>query len=130
MMKADGAQESKNDRDLTRGMSAWLLWCLPVALLVAGGAWPDGMAWLWALAFTVMGTGCLANAWRCGRLHCYVTGPLFALAALWSLLAALGVVSLHPNILSLVVLGIVVLAFLVEIPFGRYVRANRGIHHA
>lgn len=42
MMKVDGAQESKDDRDLTRGMPAWLLWCLPVALLIAGGAWPDG----------------------------------------------------------------------------------------
>lgn len=76
-----------------------------------------------------MGAGCLANAWRCGRLHCYVTGPLFALAAVWSLLAALGAVPLYPSILSLVVLSIVVLAFSAEIPFGRYARTRREVRH-
>ncbi len=113
-------------RDLTRGVSSWLLWYLPIALLIAGGAWPRDHSWLWTLAFAVMGAGCLANAWRCGRLHCFVTGPLFVLAAIWSLLSAVGVVSLHPNILVLVVLGIVLLAHLAEIPFGRYRNARSG----
>lgn len=112
-------------RDLTHGVSAWLLWCLPVVLLIAGGAWRQGGAWLWALAFAVMGAGCLANAMRCGRVHCYVTGPLFVLAAVWSLLAALGVTSLHANAVSLVVLCLVLLAFLAEIPFGRYGKAQQ-----
>ncbi len=86
------------------------------------------MAWLWTVAFA-MGASCVANAWRCGRLHCYVTGPLLVLAALWSLLSAVGVESLHPNVLSLVVLGIAELAFLAEIPFGRYTRAHRKVRH-
>lgn len=112
-------------RDLTRGTSAWLLWCLPIALLLVGGAWHRGMAWLWTVAFAVMGAGCAVNAMRCGRLHCHVTGPLFLLAAIWSLLSASGVVALHPNVLMLVVIAIAVLAHLAEIPFGRYRRARR-----
>ncbi|MDE2085818.1 MAG: hypothetical protein KGK06_09125 [Xanthomonadaceae bacterium] len=111
-------------RDLTCGGSAWLLWYLPVALLVAGGTWQRGGSWLWTVAFTVMGAGCLANAARCRRTHCYATGPLFLLAAIWSLLSALGMVVLHPNMLSLVVVPIVVLAHLAEIPFGRYRQAK------
>jgi len=29
--------------------------------------------------------------------HCYVTGPLFLLAAVYAALSAFGIVSLHPN---------------------------------
>jgi CHASE2 domain-containing sensor protein len=119
-MTAGCAKEPNAPRDLTRGLSAWLLWYLPIALLIAGGAWNRGMVWVWTAAFAVMGGGCAINAMRCGRLHCYVTGPLFLLAAIWCLLSALGVVPLHPNILMLVVVGGVVLAHLAEIPFGRY----------
>ncbi len=112
-------------RDLTRGVSAWLLWCLPIVLLLVGGAWPRGMAWLWTVAFAAMGTGCAVNAARCGRLHCYVTGPLFLLAAIWCLMSALGIAGLHPNALILVVVVIAVLAYLAEIPFGRYANTRR-----
>jgi hypothetical protein len=103
-----------------------LLWYLPIALLIVGGAWSRGQAWLWAFAFAVMGAGCLANAWRCGRLHCYVTGPLFVLSAIWSLLSAVGVVSLHANVLLVIVAGIVLFVHLVEVPFGRHAKARRG----
>ena len=33
------------------------------------------------------GEGCLANATRCGRVHCYFTGPLYILAALYAALS-------------------------------------------
>ncbi len=116
--------EKKEARDLTHGISAWLLWCLPITLLVVSGAWHRGMAWVWMVAFAVMSAGCLANAVRCRRTHCYVTGPLFLLAAIWSLLAALGLVPLHANFLSLAVIGIVLLAYVAEIPLGRYRQAR------
>ena len=126
-MKADDAQDVNAACDLTRGGSAWLLWRLPVALLVLGVAWLPGQAWLWAAAFAVMGAGCLANAARCGRTHCYVTGPLFLLAAIWCLVSALGVtpVPMHPGILIVVVATVNVLAHLAEIPLGRYLKAHR-----
>lgn len=125
-MNADHAQDPNATRDLTRGVSAWLLWRLPAALLVLGVAWLPGQAWLWAAAFAVAGAGCLANAARYGRTHCYVTGPLFLLAAIWCLLSALKVmpVSMHPGTLIVVVASINVLAHLAEIPLGRYMQAH------
>lgn len=124
-MKADHAQDPNVTSDLTRGVWAWLFWCLPAALVIAGDAWPRGMAWLWVVAFAMAGAGCLANAARCGRTHCYVTGPLFLLVAIWCLLSSLGAVALHPNVLFLVVATIAVLAYLAEIPLGRYVKVHR-----
>lgn len=34
-----------------------------------------------AAACAVMGAACLVNAARCGRLHCYFTGPYFLMLA-------------------------------------------------
>lgn len=72
-------------RDLVRSRAAWLLWILPSALVVAGLVWRDARAALWVPAFAVMGSACLLNARRCGRLHCHITGPLFLLAAVAAL---------------------------------------------
>src|SRR3989442_15948432 len=41
---------------------------------------------IWTLAFTVMGIACVVNAVRCGRVHCYFTGPFLLLLAAASLL--------------------------------------------
>jgi hypothetical protein len=67
-----------------------------------------------------MGVGCLANAVRCRRIHCYVTGPVFLLAAVFAALSAFGIVQLHPNLFLLVVFGAYFLALCAEIPLGRY----------
>jgi len=67
-----------------------------------------------------MGLGCLVNAARCGRLHCYVTGPLYLAAALYVALSAFGLVVLHPNLFLIVVLGLSCLAQCAEIPLGKY----------
>jgi len=71
-----------------------------------------------------MGVGCLANAARCGRIHCYVTEPLFLLAAVFVALSGLGVVSLHPGLFLLFVLGACCLTQCAEIPFGKYRRGS------
>src|SRR5713101_752122 len=79
---ADCCATDCNPKDLTTRKTAWLLWCLPSAGVLVGFFWAEGRAWIWIPAFLVMGGGCLANATRCGRLHCYFTGPLYILAAL------------------------------------------------
>lgn len=117
--------DPKATRDLTRGWSMWVFWCLPAAMVIAGGEWRPAMDWLWTGAFALAGAGCLLNAARCGRTHCYVTGPLFVLAALWSLLSAVGWVPLHPNKVMWVIVGVVVLAYVSELPLGRYAGAGR-----
>jgi len=79
-------------RDL-RQRTAWLFWYVPILLVIVGSNWSRGRVWLWIPAFLAMGVGCLANAARYGRTHCYITAPLFLLAAGFVALSALGVVT-------------------------------------
>jgi hypothetical protein len=60
----------------------WLLWKLPWLVVILGAfCSPTPRALLWGAAFTVAGVGCLANALRCGRRHCFYTGPWYLAAA-------------------------------------------------
>lgn len=88
-------------RNLNRGdllSSRWgmgLLWIAPWALIiVAASTGTLVRTVVWTLGFAVMGIACAFNAWRCGRRHCFYTGPLFLVAALASLLYGLGVLPL------------------------------------
>lgn len=92
-MSCGGDSTSCGDRDLVRSRAALLIWCVPAALVLVGVFWAQGRAALWIPSFVVMGTACLVNARRCGRLHCHITGPLFLLAALVTMLDALAVVT-------------------------------------
>lgn len=106
--------------DLVCGKSAVLLWYLPAFALIIGLNWAAARAWLWIPAFLVMGAACLVNAARCGRLHCFVTGPVYLLAAIYVALAAFGLVPMRPNIFLLIVVGITICAFVAERPLGTY----------
>jgi hypothetical protein len=106
--------------DLVCGGSAILLWYLPAFALIIGLNWATARTWLWIPAFLVMGGACLVNAARCGRLHCFVTGPLYLLAAIYVAVAAFGLVPMRPNIFLLVVAGITICAFVAERPLGTY----------
>jgi len=68
----------------------------------------------------VMGLGCLVNAARCGRLNCYVTGPLYLVAALCLALSVFGLVVVHPDLFLIVVLVVSCLAQCAEIPLGKH----------
>ncbi len=96
--------------DLISKKAAWLLWYIPAAAVLFG---------------FVMGAGCLANATRCGRLHCYLTGPVYILAALYVALSLFGVIHLNPGLFLLIVLGASCLAVCLEAPFGRYKAKGR-----
>ena len=106
--------------DLTCGKACILIWCLPTFALFLGLQWATARPWLWIPALLVMGVGCAVNARRCGRVHCYVTGPMFLLAAVYVALAEFGLVPMHPGIFLLAVLGTAALACLAELPLGRY----------
>lgn len=108
--------------DLTCSNKGLLLWCLPIAALIVGGSWSGMRPWLWIPALLVMGIGCVANAARCGRVHCYFTGPLFLLAAVYVVLAEFHLVPLHPAVFLDTVLVITGLAYLSEFPLGRYTK--------
>ena len=106
--------------DLVSQKSGILLWCLPTLALFVGLVWRSKLAWIWIPAFLIMGIGCLVNARRCGRLHCYFTGPVFVLAAIYVALASANVLVLRPGAFLLIVGAIAMLACLAELPFGKY----------
>jgi hypothetical protein len=75
-----------------------LAWGLPsAALVVAIFLDPGARTLVWAAALAWMGVACLMNARRCGRRHCYLTGPFFLLMAVAALLHGFGFVRLGPN---------------------------------
>ena len=86
---------------------------------------------IWAAAMSVMAGACLVNALRCGRTHCYVTGPFFILTALASLAYGLGWLPLGPSGWSLIglvtLVGAVLLTWLPDAALGKYrTRAAAG----
>lgn len=109
-------------RDLARGGSAVLLWCLPIVAVLVGWHYQKARLVLWISAFLVMGVACLANSARCGRVHCYVTGPLLLLAAAYVILSGFHLVPMQAGIFLNIIFGVAVLACLAEIPLGRYRR--------
>ena len=75
-----------------------------------------------------MSGACIVNAVRCGRVHCYLTGPFFLLMALVALSYGLGILHLGWNgwnLLGLVTLiGAITLWFLPEMFLGKYWQRN------
>lgn len=82
---------------------------------------------VWIVALTTMGVACIANALRCGRVHCYLTGPFFLLMALVTLLYGLGTLPFGRNgwgyIGMAVLIGAIALCCLPEMLWGKYRRA-------
>jgi hypothetical protein len=78
-----------------------------------------------------MGAACMVNAFRCGRVHCYLTGPFFLLMALVTLLYGLGgtpQVRDGWNLIGLTILvGASILCCLPEMLWGKY-RGGRADH--
>ena len=118
--------ESCPNDDLVGKKLAWLVWGLPCGLLVIGIFWSQVRAWLWTPALAVAGVACLVNANRCGRLHCYITGPLYLLAALATLLVGLELLAVPWTWIAIGVVGGTVLAFIPEWVRGKYVNLSRS----
>ncbi len=88
----------RTSRDFVRNRwASLLLWRLPALVMLAVAfldiaSEPKGL--IWAACLSIFGFGCLSNAMRCGRLHCYFTGPFFLVMAIASLVHGFGLVSL------------------------------------
>jgi hypothetical protein len=117
--------EAANDWVRRPGMG-FVWWCIPLGVGVAGNYFassPRAIALVWMVSFVWMGTGCLLNASRCHRLHCYISGPTFflgavALALLAGGIALLGAHSLN-NIVS-ITLTVALLSFVPEVIWRKY----------
>lgn len=127
------AQTAPNEsRDLLR--QRWTVvavYWLPAAAIVASGFFAMPSAWrgaLWAMALVTMAIGCIVNALRCHRVHCYATGPFFLAMAVIALLYGLGVASLGAhgwNLLGAIAVGgALLLYYLPERVFGTYRRES------
>ena len=115
-------------RDLLSNFwSQWLLFCLPAVAIAVTGISVFGNSIrtiVWTTALVILGTACSINAARCGRIHCYLTGPFFLVMAEVALLYGVGVLPIGGhgwNVIGLTILvGAIVLCCLPEIIFGKY----------
>jgi len=83
-MKTDETLNQSRD-SLSDWRFAGSMYWLPALALIASGFLSVDQVWrtaIWTVALTTMGVGCVANALRCGRVHCYLTGPFFLIMAL------------------------------------------------
>jgi hypothetical protein len=122
-----GSTTGKSRDILSSPLDALALFWLPTIAIVV--AWSSGFSssWrtiVWTVALGIMGAACIANALRCRRVHCYVTGPFFLVMALVTLLYGLGVLSLGRNGWNLIgmttLIGAIALCCLPEMFFGKY----------
>ena len=103
-----------------------VFWFPAILIFVAANSRFSG-AWrtvVWTVALVIMGTACLANARRCGRVHCYLTGPFFLVMAIVTLLYGLGVVPPARNgwnwIGLIILAGAMLFCCLPEMIIGKY----------
>jgi uncharacterized membrane protein HdeD (DUF308 family) len=112
------------------------LFCGPAVAIALTARHSVANTWrtaVWTIALLVLGSACLANALRCGRVHCYVTGPFFLLMALASLLYGIGILPLGGSgwsvIGAAILVGAIALSCLPEMLFGKYrSRVRSGVH--
>ena len=109
----------------------FILYWLPAIAIVVAGAPVISSGWrtvVWTVALATMGGACIVNAVRCGRVHCYLTGPFFLLMALVALSYGLDILHLGGNgwnLLGLITLiGAVTLWYLPEMFLGKYWQRN------
>jgi len=119
-------RDDTNDLLADRFATIAIYW-LPIVVLIASGFFSVGnaaRAAIWAVALITMGVGCLVNALRCGRVHCYASGPFFLLMAAVAVLYGLGIAPLGArgwNTIAIITLiGGIALYYLPEVFFGRY----------
>jgi hypothetical protein len=109
----------------------FLLYWLPAIAIVVAGAPAISSGWrtvVWTVALVTMGVACIVNTLRCGRVHCYLSGPFFLLMALMALSYGLGILHLGGNgwnLLGLMTLiGAIALWCLPEMFLGKYRQRN------
>jgi hypothetical protein len=116
---------------LSSRLRVFLLYWLPAIAIVVVGVPAISSGWrtvVWTVALATMGVACIVNALRCGRVHCYLTGPFFLLMALIALSYGLGMLHLGWNgwnLLGLMTLiGAIALWCLPEMLLGKYRKRN------
>lgn len=120
-MVVDKHKDFTSDR-----VTASLLWGIPHVVFIIGiFTNPNLRTILWSSALFFAGIACLINAYSCGRIHCYFTGPFYLLMAVLSLCYGIGIFQLGQFgwiwIGSIVVLGGPILTRVPEHIYGKYI---------
>lgn len=124
-MSANACVEDCRRADLVRSRLSWLLWVTPTLLFGLGMCWSSARVWLWVPALATAGAACAANAARCRRLHCFITGPVFLLGALSTVLDAARIVVVDAHwVAGAMVVGTII-AYSIEQLHGTYVGVAR-----
>ena len=94
-------------------------WAVMFLLFYAAGLlfasfWPGLQRYRDTMILVALGAACFVNFGRNRTLHCGLTGPLFALAAIVAVTIEAGLWNIDEAILWAVVLSGVALAFLIE----------------
>lgn len=86
-----GKSKSCKDEDWVGNSRSYMLaWGFPGIILVTGiFLEPFVRTVMWVGALVWKGVACLTNAARCGRTHCYFTGPYFLVLAIVTVLHGL-----------------------------------------
>jgi len=122
----DKAGDGKKDW-VGNARSYAVAWGLPMAALVVTVFLPPlARTLIGTAALLWMGIACLVNAARCGRTHCYFTGPFFLVLAAPMVLHGFGIFSLGPNgwiwLCGSIVAGFAVLWLLPEWILGKFIK--------
>ena len=113
--------ESCKATDLAANQRVWRIWGVPGILFLVGAFWGEGRLLLWVPSLSFAGLACLFNATRCGRLHCHLTGPLYLLAALATLLSGLEILPVDWRLVFSLVIGGTLVGYALEYFRGLYV---------
>ena len=120
---------SDQRKDLATGIRPFFVWCIPAAILVVSAVAHAYQVLIWPVVLAWTGGACLWNAKRCGRRHCYFTGPFFLALAAASLLYGLGIFRLGPRgwstLAAVLLAGTILLTCIPEWIWGRYTNSSR-----
>jgi hypothetical protein len=131
-MDNSDSRTEKDWSDWGRNRRSYLLaWGLPTASLIIGIFLPAPIRTaVWTGALVWKGAACIANAARCGRTHCHLTGPFFLAMAAVTLALGTGAISLGSLgwwwIGITVVVGNVALWLVPERLFGKFLTSKRS----
>lgn len=115
----------RQPQDLTGRKWPQMVWLANYVALAAGWFLPTARPFLWSVGLAAAGVLCMVNAARCGRLHCHITGPLFLLGSLLTVLNASGVITVSWTLLGIAILAGVAIAYAPELIVGKYVRRTQ-----
>lgn len=117
---------SCHGQDLTANRWAQGVWFANKVAFVVGWFVAAWRPVFWSVPMAAAGVLCVANATRCGRLHCYFTGPVFLAGAALTVLRTLGLISLSWNLLGSFIVAAFALAWIPELLFGKYARTTNS----